>query len=268
VQLATHASTRLVVLVWVGMGVVLSNAYKGQNITDLTAPLPPIPIKYFKELLELNFTIISRPKSMLSEDEFYVAAYLYNEYEIKGNMSVTLKKLRSEWLNLTVMEETVLEIVAQKIRNSKLDYMSKLLPNIQKLVYNQLWNDIMKSNLNEGFLKYVTNCNRSAYVGYSDEIEESVSILKGLVYHSNIPEKRKIAVESVTTGKEILAKSHKTWKVHLVAAPGDYVFKRITGLLESGITKQWYAFEKRVKSYADLLLLSNIKAEPKKTAAE
>jgi len=134
----------------------------------------------------------------------------------------------------------------------------------KKLVYSQLWNDIMKSNLNEGFLKYVTNCSRSAYVGYSDEIEESISILKRLVYHSNTPENRKIAVESVTTGKEILAKSHKTWNVYLVATPGDYVFKRITGLLESGIAKQWYAFEKRVKSYADLLLLSNIKAEPKK----
>jgi len=99
VQLAYHVFTRLVVVVWIGMGVVLSNAYKGQNITDLTAPLPPVPIKYFKELLELNFTVISRPKSMFSEDEFYVAAYLYNEYTIRGNMSVTVNILRWQlWL--------------------------------------------------------------------------------------------------------------------------------------------------------------------------
>jgi len=46
--------------------------------------------------------------------------------------------------------------------------------------------------------------------------------------------------------------------------PNDIAFKRINGWLESGIAKQWYQFEKRVKAYADMLMLAHLPSEPKK----
>ncbi|CAL8133985.1 unnamed protein product [Orchesella dallaii] len=43
--------------VWILVGVVLSDAYKGRNITDLSSPIPPIKPTKFTDLLDQIFTI-------------------------------------------------------------------------------------------------------------------------------------------------------------------------------------------------------------------
>lgn len=52
-------SGNFTVLAWLLTGVVISNAYKGQNITDLSSPVPPTSIKTFNSLLERNFRLFS-----------------------------------------------------------------------------------------------------------------------------------------------------------------------------------------------------------------
>ncbi len=42
---------------WILATLILSNAYKGQNITDLTQPLPAVKPEYFENLINQNFSI-------------------------------------------------------------------------------------------------------------------------------------------------------------------------------------------------------------------
>lgn len=42
---------------WILATLILSNAYKGQNITDLTQPLPAVKPQYFADLVNQNFSI-------------------------------------------------------------------------------------------------------------------------------------------------------------------------------------------------------------------
>jgi hypothetical protein len=45
---------------WIITSIILTNAYRGDNITALTAPMEPIPFKNFSQLLQNNFSIFSR----------------------------------------------------------------------------------------------------------------------------------------------------------------------------------------------------------------
>jgi hypothetical protein len=50
-----------VVIIWLLTGVVISNAYRGECVKDLTAPINKLGISSFEQLVELNFTIYSKP---------------------------------------------------------------------------------------------------------------------------------------------------------------------------------------------------------------
>ncbi len=47
------------------MAVILSNAYKGENITKIISPLSPIPFREFNDLVRYNFNIYSWPTQHL-----------------------------------------------------------------------------------------------------------------------------------------------------------------------------------------------------------
>jgi len=260
---------QIAAVAWITMGVVLSNSYKGQNITDLSAPLPPVPIEFFKQLLDRNFTIYSRQFN--APDEYIID--LTADFAFNVQMPTLLDEIKTEfradWENSSIDKTVVEQVVKQYLNMSTYSHLLKLVENnLHIWSIGDILHKIMKQGVPEGYLRYVDKCHKSAYVSWSDEIEESVSILKRLVYDANFLKKKsadiKESVESVTTGKEILASAHKTWKVFKVVMQGEIAFKRIRALLESGIAKQWYEMEKRVKAYSDNIRLAHITAEPKK----
>lgn len=56
------------------MGIVLSSAYKNTNVHNMIAPRKPIPLEFFKELIQDNFSIFTRTNSLrislqMEEDE-------------------------------------------------------------------------------------------------------------------------------------------------------------------------------------------------------
>jgi len=232
-------------------------------------------------LLDLNFTIHSRQVN--ADDgqmfEMFYWFQLSNQglpKNYNGSVYQYVNQSLDAW-DSSLINDTVFEIVVKQFLNTKnYQHLQKLVStNLHKWSNKDAWKNIMKRGVPEGYLKYLENCYKTAYVSWSDEIGESVSILKRLVYQRNanvLTNKKgssldmKNAVESVTTGKEILAKSHKTWRVFGTLFPGDQVFKKISTLVESGIAKQWYEFERRVKSYSDTLVVARFKAEPKKLA--
>jgi len=245
-DLPENVSYNIIVLSWVSMGIILSNAYKGKNITDLSAPLPPVPIKCFKELLDLNFTIYSRPNEAINEGLKILEKY-NSQLDHDGSYSNiyfepmdNFQNQSSVWHSSGYNEPTVFQHFVTQNMSSVSDALSDLLRNVRELTGNEIYDKIMTDRVPDAYLKYITNCYRTAYVRYSEEIEESISILKRLVYNSNSwTSNLKDAVESVTAGKEILGLNHKTWSVKDVTMPNDIAFKRINGLLESGIAKQW-----------------------------
>jgi len=248
-------SCRLIIITWLFIGVVLSNSYKGQNITDLSSPLPSIPIKYFEELNQLNFTIYSRPMRLRDVQQVKLAALE------AGNYNERYKTIGKE----TEGHETVFELETQN-HQSQLKYLIDLISNVRKLTNSDIWYNISKAKQPDVYLNFLRDCHKSAYVSFSNEIGESVAILKRILYNYNMEADRKKAVDSVAIGTEVLAKYLKTWNVYYIAHPGDSMIKRVHAGLESGIAKQWYDWQKRVKSYRDLVLLSHVKTGPKRLA--
>lgn len=51
---------RYFVLIWLLMGIILSNGYKGDNITMLTAPISKLKVQTFEDLLSQNFSLQSQ----------------------------------------------------------------------------------------------------------------------------------------------------------------------------------------------------------------
>lgn len=50
---------KFMLISWLGMGIVLSNAYNGENISKLSAPLKYLKFDTFRQVLDQNFTIYS-----------------------------------------------------------------------------------------------------------------------------------------------------------------------------------------------------------------
>lgn len=61
---------RFSILTWLIMGIVISNAYCGHNITDLSSPVKQVPVRYFDELISKIFTVYSQMEDIKGEREY------------------------------------------------------------------------------------------------------------------------------------------------------------------------------------------------------
>ncbi|CAL8092101.1 unnamed protein product [Orchesella dallaii] len=58
--LDSSASFRISFIIYLLMVIILSNGYKGENITKLVSPIPPIPFTTFEQLVSENYDIINQ----------------------------------------------------------------------------------------------------------------------------------------------------------------------------------------------------------------
>ncbi|CAL8092207.1 unnamed protein product [Orchesella dallaii] len=56
----SFAPLRISITIYLLMVIILSNGYKGENITKLVSPIPPVPFTHFEELVSQNYDIVSK----------------------------------------------------------------------------------------------------------------------------------------------------------------------------------------------------------------
>lgn len=82
---------------WILGAVVLSNAYRGENISKIAAPLPPIPIKGFAELVARNFTVYTPVDQVFQRHVADCHEFFINYTLIYKNFRRTYSQTRGEY---------------------------------------------------------------------------------------------------------------------------------------------------------------------------
>ncbi|CAL8092201.1 unnamed protein product [Orchesella dallaii] len=80
----SFAPLRISITIYLLMVIILSNGYKGENITKLVSPIPPVPFSFFEELVSKRYEILSK------------VIRITGSYNIK--MSKLLKKFGPDFL--------------------------------------------------------------------------------------------------------------------------------------------------------------------------
>ncbi|OXA42436.1 Mariner Mos1 transposase [Folsomia candida] len=110
---------------WLLMGIVISNAYKGQNVTDLTSPLTPSMVSQFEEILTRNYTLyvpslkdydlisktfIERKETIRVASRLHISIMEYQKEKPSRDTLKFLRKLKSKIFvirdrpNMTLMD--------------------------------------------------------------------------------------------------------------------------------------------------------------------
>ncbi len=211
---------------WIIVLVVLTNAYKGENITDLTAPVSPIKPELYDDLLRLNFSIYCR-----STDMFFNRITRWFNEEVDDSPFNKGKGFSDNELSVS-------------LRFAEDNNIVKKYRKINNLT-RPLTLDEIDEEIEEGFGMYVKRlqyCNKTAFVSWKGDISETQTMLKyELQNKRNFSESQVKRVISV--GKEYILPTRKGWALNEVELPIKPILFRITAMVESGIAKQWKDLE-------------------------
>ncbi|CAL8112179.1 unnamed protein product [Orchesella dallaii] len=225
---------------WILAGIVLSNAYKGENITDLSAPIPPIRPTRFEHLIEKNFTV-------------YTHAMGEDSLDFKGELGdlILFRRLVLGMIlsNFSFQDKPFLtvNIITGLLEDADpKNQIVKKFKSIQRLVANltaqDVYNITQKGAL--GFIEKIGGCDKTAFLGWSGEIERGRYILDDLLYHSG---KKKMR-EFISRSEEHLLRIGKGWKFKDVRIVPPNFARPLSIVMESGIGSQWKMVEKFVKN--------------------
>lgn len=240
----SHISCKYVNLVRLVAGVVLSNAYKWENITDLSSPVLSRPVKEFQEMLAKNFTVYS-PVTDISS-----------------------KGIVTEWVNMLVNNGLSKEHITNMYQNVSEDVhsldtvfdstifgtpeASKWNPLIHTTYSNKQVYEILEHGVPEGYLRFIRNCDKTAFVDWSDQIQESRYVLKRLVREKRERNSFAGSPSKVSISIDGIGEKRASWGLSRVKLQGEKLFRRISIMVESGIARQWKNWEQRVKTYTDM----------------
>lgn len=236
-------SYSMLLISWTTMGLVISNAYKGQNITDLSAAIPPVPMKHFNELIDKKFYIYSKV------DHVNSILNIFHSF----NLFVLFPKNFGSW-ETDISSMSALTNYLEKPRKHK-KRLSGLISRTYNFTDGELVHNVSVEGFPHGYLNYILSCDRSAFVAWSDEIQMSKVVLKRMLLNGGVDRNHKL--KSVVVSEEALSRKRKAWHLHSIEFPGSYIFRRISAMVESGIARQWNEWESRVKWYCDLKIVQN-----------
>lgn len=232
---------------WIVIGIVISNAYKGQNITDLCSPVQPVPLKYFRQLVQLNFTLFAR-------DVEFMDAKLASLYFYRLNPTLSESFDYEPYLLQLPKRYTIGSPILAKVAkglspDAKIyPLVSDLFSQVKFLDHKRLLHAISNSTtLEEGYLSLIKSCHNSAFISWAAEIGNSEHILRRLIMTSN----NRSSSHFISVGRQILFPRSKTWQVEKLRLADSKLYQKLATLVESGIGKQWNDWYKRVKVYND-----------------
>lgn len=202
-------------------GLVLSNAYKGNNISTITESLIPVPIESFIQLLESNYDILS-PYS--KEPLLLIELFIY------FNITTRLKFLRQMELN------------EAKLHNSPSIDMKELYSRLEEKaqVHFMELHEIRTQRLNYSYFNVLSNCNNSAVAGWSNDLK---------MLQKQLRSSKKVNPKHISIGKQKLYEKKFGWRIEKWT--NTRIFTRFLALHESGILNEWVDFENTIVASAE-----------------
>lgn len=216
------------------MGVVLTNLYKGDNITALTAPPLPVPLTNFKELLDNDYKIYTRIERL------YLMVLNRNMEHI---INSTVIRKEFDMVQFFMKNTRKKDIV---LRNKLKDEV-KLDVTEKELLETRNWDELLKQTAT---MRTLSSCNNVAIVGWSRDLEILNNQMVNLRSSNLLPQGR-----YVFKGSEVISKKAAGWLFENTWQDNP-IFKRMQSFTEMGILKQWFDLEKFVQVIASRWKLS------------
>jgi len=195
------------------IGIVLSNAFKGKNISALTAPLRPIPFQTFDQLVSANYRILSPVQEGMKRTIFNypdIADYIEKFTEFGRAFS-----------NMTV-------------KTGNLSELQKHIKHYPKEVES-----ILEGRFNFSYLEVMNECNNTGVASWTSD-------LKPMELKLRLLKQSRSRHEYVSMGREALLEKINGWSIEKWADPE--IFRRLSRIFESGIFNQWEVVESFVES--------------------
>lgn len=196
---------------WILSLVVLSNAYKGENITELTAPLSPTKPESYNDLLNKNFSMYFRSIGLHFT---YITSSVFGSVPFHNELTAALRFADEN--NVT-----------KKYRN--------ILGYTKLLTKQEQYEEYMEGSTM--FVSKIENCKNVAFVSWGSEIKVATLLLK-----KRLKTSKNLRVNGVnnivSVGKEQILSTRKGWMLMDVEYIKPILFK-ISAMHESGIAKQW-----------------------------
>lgn len=235
----TPKKLRWITAVWILMGIVLSNIYKGDNITSLIAPLPLYKLEEFDQLISREFVfrmkspwnvllfLVSTFQSPLVDA--FLVAYQYRKFDLLRNISM------ESLINLYIHNHF------PTFSDSSERKMTAVLES--SLSPANILDDSAEIS---DFLPQLAECLKEAYVGHFEEVKRvSFTLNKILV--------KRGGKKFVSMGKEALTDITKVWTLEQVQMPATPFFIRIHSLWHSGLIYHWEAWKLRLNLWAVMI---------------
>jgi hypothetical protein len=205
---------------WSLVCVILSNAYKGQNIVELTAPLKPTLLDSFKQLVEFKFSIFSKKQQMYQFDkEEYTDHYLHDMTEL----------MRAFYL--------FTDSIGKDKEGGEMDsdhpWNGENYTELRDLVENVFrQTTALNKAENRTLLETILECNRSALVDVSDTVDTYEVQLRRMRGNKFIGKGKPPFLFPVESG----------WMTRSVKDPS--LDRRLQRILQAGIPRMWKDYRK------------------------
>ncbi|OXA42299.1 hypothetical protein Fcan01_22881 [Folsomia candida] len=151
-------SALLLLAPWLLMSIIISNAYKGQNVTDLISPLKPRLVSLFDEILAQDYTL-------------YVSNHKWYDHRSKKFVEREETSMVRSRLHISIAEYEI-----EKLSNDTLTFLEKLKSRIF----------VISDNHKLTLIDAISSCNKTAMVTYGSTIDEYESQLKFLRPNSHV----------------------------------------------------------------------------------
>ncbi len=223
---------------------VISNAYKNDNIYDLVLPPKFIPFEYFDELILANFTILSEPNYVLECD----STICYSRFKGTHKRINSRHKFMSDFKNKVAAFVAATQVGKQvnEFRNHKMEPPKKLhkIYNSSEMILSSLQRINDSIPFGKTFSRYLSlpfnsdqvqvsmnllsKCNKTAILASETRIWKYETHLKLL------------GISKLSIGREALLAERIGFQPF--GWLPDFIRKRIRGMENSGILDWWNHF--------------------------
>lgn len=227
---------RWVTGVWILAGIVLSNIYKGDNITSLTAPLPSFKLERFEQLLARNFSYFMAPNAMKMQHwkEFMTLKSIARNL----NLSIGLNRKTFNFDSVTLHKEYVSTINSQFLTLN--NQSRQLVDVISRNMYSPKNLAQYSYFLDPGFfLARLAKCNKQAFIGHFEVIQLMAHTLSKIL-------KPRSQKNTVSMSKDPLSNGTVVWNIYQVRFPASHFFIRYHSLWQSGLVGFWETWNTRI----------------------
>ncbi|CAL8084016.1 unnamed protein product [Orchesella dallaii] len=217
---------------WALIGIVVTNAYLGDNINMLTAPLPVKRVETFDELFSNNFTIHS---TIPFSSEMRMIGAFYQSGGPEMQLLFAITAARSGGLIGESPETlfTKLYITAHpNVSYSKARVSANKVEKHRRKIFKTA-KDMASTNDMTHYLRILGKGGKDAFVEAKDTLDRTKVRLK-----TRLSAEPKL-IEQLTMSKDSYGELIENWKFANIPWPATNFLIRTHGLLESGLIPLW-----------------------------